>query len=49
MLHDEDIDTSKPLTIFHPTYTWKKQLLKIIQLKNLQKPLFINGECKYEH
>ena len=23
MLHNESIDTSKPLTIFHPTYTWQ--------------------------
>ena len=48
MLHDEEIDTSKPLTIFHPVYTWKKTTFENYTIKELQKPLFINGECKYE-
>ncbi|MEG0181183.1 MAG: nicotinate phosphoribosyltransferase [Terrisporobacter sp.] len=48
MLHDEEIDTTKPLTIFHPTYTWKKTTLNDYTIKELQKPLFINGKSKYE-
>ena len=48
MLHDEEIDTTKPLTIFHPTYTWKKTTFENYTIKELQKPLFINGECKYD-
>ncbi|WP_455539824.1 nicotinate phosphoribosyltransferase [Terrisporobacter sp.] len=47
MLHDEDIDTTKPLTIFDSTYTWKKTTFKNFTIKELQKPLFINGKCKY--
>ena len=47
MLHDEDIDTTQPLTIFDPTYTWKETTFKNYTIKELQKPLFINGECKY--
>ena len=41
--------TTKPLTIFHPTYTWKTTTFKNYTIKELLKPLFINGECKYEH
>ena len=48
MLHDEEIDTTKPLTIFHPVYTWKKTTFDEYTIKELQKPLFINGKCKYE-
>ena len=47
MLHDEEIDTTKPLTIFDPTYTWKKTTFDNYTIKELQKPLFKNGECKY--
>lgn len=48
-LKDEKIDTTKPLTIFHPTYTWKKQTFENYSIKELHKPLFINGECKYKY
>lgn len=47
MLHDEKIDTTKPLTIFDPTYTWKQTTFHNYTIKELQKPLFKNGECKY--
>ena len=47
MLHDEEIDTTKPLTIFDPTYTWKKTTFQNYTIKELKKPLFKNGECKY--
>ena len=49
MLKDEEIDTTKPLTVFHPTYTWKKLTFENYSIKELHKPLFINGECKYEY
>ena len=49
MLHNESIDESKPLTIFHPTYTWKTKSFENYTVKELLKPLFINGECKYKH
>lgn len=47
MLHDEKIDTTKPLTIFDPTYTWKQTTFNNYKVKELQKPLFKNGECQY--
>lgn len=48
MLHEEQIDTSKPLTIFHPIHTWKETTFEDYTIKELHKPLFINGECKFK-
>lgn len=48
MLHDEIIDNNKPLTLFHPIYTWKTMTLENYTVKELHQPLFINGECKHE-
>ena len=48
MLEDESIDTTKPLTIFHPVYKWKTKTFTNYTIKELLKPLYINGECKYE-
>lgn len=48
MLHDESIDDSKPLTIFHPLYTWKSKTFEKYTIKELHKPLFINGVCKHK-
>lgn len=47
MLHDEVLDNSSPLTIFHPTYTWKSITFENYTVRELHEPLFINGECKY--
>ncbi|MFQ6979569.1 MAG: nicotinate phosphoribosyltransferase [Clostridioides difficile] len=47
MLHDEVIDESKPLEIFHPTYTWKTKVFTNYKVKELLKPLYIKGRCKY--
>lgn len=49
MLHDEKIDESKPLAVFHPVYTWKSKVFTNYTVKELHKPLFINGKCMYEH
>lgn len=46
-LYDETIDTSKPLTLFHPVYTWKTKTYKDYTIKEMLKPLFINGDCKH--
>ncbi|WP_304340928.1 nicotinate phosphoribosyltransferase [Metaclostridioides mangenotii] len=46
-LHDEKIDESKPLEIFHPTYTWKTKTFKKYKIKDLLQPLYINGISKY--
>lgn len=47
-LDDEDIDETKSLTIFHPTYTWKKITLTDFHTKKLLHPLFINGKLVRE-
>ena len=47
LLHDETIDTSKPLTLFHPVYTWKSKTFKDYTIKEMLQPLFINGDCKH--
>ncbi len=47
-LADEVIDDSKPYTIFDEIHTWKKKTVKRFYAKNLQVPIFINGECVYE-
>ncbi|MEG1870928.1 MAG: nicotinate phosphoribosyltransferase, partial [Peptostreptococcaceae bacterium] len=48
MLHDEDINTSEPITIFHPTYTWKETTFEEYTIKELLKPLFINGKSQFK-
>ena len=46
-LADEKIDTSEPLEIFDPQYTWKRKTFTDYTLKELQVPIFKNGECVY--
>ncbi|WP_195336911.1 nicotinate phosphoribosyltransferase [Paraclostridium bifermentans] len=48
MLEDEVLDTTKPLTVFHPVYTWKKKTFKNYTIRELLQPLFVNGNCIYE-
>lgn len=43
-LDDEEIDETQPLTIFDPTYTWKKVTLTNFHTKKLLTPLFIDGK-----
>ncbi|KAB3537813.1 nicotinate phosphoribosyltransferase [Alkaliphilus pronyensis] len=47
MLEDEVIDEDKPLTIFHPTYTWKRKTFYSYRLKEMLVPMFIDGALKY--
>ena len=47
-LHDEVIDTSKPLTIFDPDFTWKKRTLTDFTVRELQVPVFLGGELVYK-
>lgn len=49
MLENETLDTTRPLTIFHPVYTWKKKTFKNYTIKELLQPLFLKGRCVYEH
>ena len=47
-LDHEEYDTSKPLTIYDPINTWKSMTLTNYTMKELQVPLFKNGEKVYE-
>ncbi len=47
-VHDETIDETKPLTIFDPTHTWKKQTFTNYYVEALLKPIFIKGDLVYE-
>ena len=47
MLDHETIDTAKPLTIFHPVDTWKRQTYTDYTLRDLLVPVFVDGECVY--
>ena len=48
MLDEEEIDTSEPLTIFHPIYTWKTKTFKRYSIKELLVPYYIKGDLVYE-
>lgn len=45
---DEFINEDKPYTIFDPVFTWKKKVLTNYYIKELQKPIFIDGELVYD-
>ena len=47
-IHDETVDDSKPLTIFDPDATWKKKEVYDFTAKELQVPVFKNGELVYD-
>ena len=46
-VHDEVIDTSKPLTIFDPLATWKTKTLENFTARELLVPVFKNGQRVY--
>jgi len=45
---DEAVDDTKPLEIFDPENTWKTKTLENFVAKELQVPIFKNGELVYE-
>ena len=47
-LFDEKIDESKPISIFHPIYTWKTTTYEDYILKPMLKQIFKSGELVYE-
>ena len=47
-VHDEVIDTSKPLELFDPEHIWKRKMLEDYRIEELQKPIFLGGKCVYE-
>lgn len=47
-VYDEEIDSTKPHTIFDPNATWKTKTLTNYKVEEMLKPIFINGECVYK-
>lgn len=47
MLHDEKIDESAPLTIFHPEQTWKKMTFTDYYVKDLMIKVISSGKLCY--
>ena len=47
-LRDETIDETQPHTIFDPNATWKTKDLTNFTVRELQVPIFQNGELVYE-
>ena len=45
---DEIIDETKPLTLFDPTFTWKKKVVKNFYTIKLHKKIFDKGKCIYK-
>lgn len=44
MLREEEIDESRPLTIFHPVETWKKTTFTDYRVENLHEQVIRDGE-----
>ena len=47
-LNDEEIDTGKPLTIFHPVETWKRTTFTDYRVEPLLRQVCKDGEVIYE-
>lgn len=47
MLEDEVIVKNKPLTIFHPVYTWKKKVITNYEVREMLIPLYDDGKRLY--
>lgn len=47
-VYDEQVDDSKDLEIFDPDATWKRKKVYNFTAKELQVPIFKNGELVYE-
>ena len=47
-MQDEEIDESKPYTLFDPDFTWKRKEVENFVARKLLVPVFVNGECVYD-
>jgi nicotinate phosphoribosyltransferase len=47
-VYDETVDDSQNLTIFDPEATWKEKEVYNFTAKELQVPIFVNGELVYK-
>lgn len=48
VLEHEVYDESRPLTIYDPVNTWKSMTLTNYTIRELQVPIFRDGECVYQ-
>lgn len=48
LLEDEVIERDRPLTIFHPVYTWKKKVITNYEVKELLIPIYKDGIKTYK-
>ncbi len=46
-LHDEVIDTDKPLLMFHPVHPMKRKLVKSFEPVELLHDVFVDGKAVY--
>ena len=47
-VHDESVDDSRDIEIFDPENTWKRKVVYNYTAKELQVPIFKNGELVYQ-
>ena len=47
-IYDETIDDTQDMEIFDPDATWKRKIVYNFTAKELQVPIFINGELVYQ-
>lgn len=47
-VYDETVDNTKPIEIFDPNYTWKRQTLENYTARELLIPIFVAGKLVYE-
>ena len=47
-VYDETVDDSQDMEIFDPDATWKRKIVYDFTAKELQVPIFLNGELVYE-
>jgi nicotinate phosphoribosyltransferase len=47
-LDNEEIDESKPYTLFDPDFTWKRKEVENFVARKMLVPVFVNGECVYD-
>ena len=46
-LHDEVMDETQPMEIFHPQHVWKRKTITNYHLREMLELIFKNGECVY--
>lgn len=47
-VYDETVDNTKPIEIFDPNYTWKRQTLENYTARELLIPIFVGGKLVYQ-